>query len=295
MKPQPTMASLQQVVDIAIDAGKEILAVYAGEFEVERKGDGSPLTAADRRADALIHARLQRLAPHIPRLSEESALQPFAQRRAWRRFWLIDPLDGTKGFVQRNGEFTVNIALLEANRPVLGVVYAPLTGVAYYAAAAIGAFKREAKPPPTPIRVKKFNLDKAVMVVSRAHVGAAVAAYRARLAREVAQLEIAHMGSSMKICLVAEGSADVYPRLGPTSEWDTAAAQCILESAGGRLTTVGGQPLQYNKANILNPWFVAGGDPEFAWHQFAQGLESAADTDAAQPPGDPLINEPLSD
>lgn len=264
---------LEKVVGIAVDAGREILDVYAGEFEVAIKSDGSPLTEADCRADALIRARLQRLAPNIPIWSEESTTQAFEQRRTWHRFWLVDPLDGTKGFVQRSDEFTVNIALMEANSPILGVVYAPVTGVAHYATAKAKAFKVTLGGKPMPICVKKFNREKVIMVASRAHPSVAVETYRARLAKQVKQVETTGLGSSMKICLVAEGLADIYPRLGPTSEWDTAAAQCVLEAAGGRLTTLCGTPLQYNKQNILNPWFLASGDPEFNWHAFAHDLE----------------------
>ncbi len=269
--PSPT-AQLRQVLDIAIAAGREILDVYAGSFQVEHKRDGSPLTQADRRAHRLIHERLQRLDPQTPLLSEESDASTFAQRRAWRRFWLVDPLDGTREFVKRNDEFTVNIALIEGGRAVLGVVHAPAKGVSHYAAAGVGAFKSGADGKATPIRVKKFERAKAIMVSSRSHAGAAVEAYRARLADEADEVEVTGMGSSLKICLVAEGLADIYPRLGPTSEWDTAAAHCVLESAGGSMTTLCGVPLRYNKADILNPWFLAGGDPKFDWSALAHGL-----------------------
>ncbi len=270
--------ALQQVVAIAIDAGAEILDVYAGEFEVAVKDDGSPLTLADRRAHDLIDQRLRRLDPGIPVLSEESDATVLAQRRQWKRYWLVDPLDGTREFVKRSDEFTVNIALIEGNRPVMGVVYAPVKGVSFYAAAATagvgaGAFKRGADGKPAPIRVKQFNREKAIMVTSRSHATAAVETYRARLAREVEEVEVTGMGSSLKICLVAEGLADIYPRLAPTSEWDTAAAQCVLESAGGRLTNLAGQPLIYNKPNILNPRFLASGDSGFDWVGLAFGLE----------------------
>ena len=264
---------LERVVDIAIAAGGEILEVYAGDFEVEVKGDGSPLTEADRRAHLLIEKQLRQLDPDIPVLSEESGAEAFAQRRKWGRFWLVDPLDGTKGFVRRNDEFTVNIALIEGSRPVLGVVYTPVTRISHYAAAGVGAFKAGRERKPAPIRVKKFTREKVVMVASRSHAGAAVEAYRARLAGEVEQVETTAIGSSLKICLVAEGLADIYPRLGPTSEWDTAAAHCVLECAGGSMMTLSGASLKYNKKDILNPWFLAAGDPEFDWAELARGLE----------------------
>lgn len=264
---------LQQVVAIAIAAGAEILDVYAGEFEVEMKGDGSPLTQADRRAHELIHARLHRLAPDIPLLSEESDAAAFAARRGWRRFWLVDPLDGTKEFVKRSDQFTVNIALIDGNRPVLGVVHAPVTGVSYYADSSARAFRVGADGKAAAIRVKKFDRKKAVMVTSRSHSTAAVDAYRTRLASAAGQVEVTGMGSSLKICVVAEGLADIYPRLGPTSEWDTAAAHCVLEAAGGSVTTLCGKTLTYNKESILNPWFLAGGDREFDWTALARGIE----------------------
>lgn len=269
---------LEKVVEIAIVAGTAILEVYANAFKVEIKADGSPLTEADRRADQIIREGLQKLNPDIPLLSEESETQAFAERRDWHRFWLVDPLDGTKEFVKRSGDFTVNIALIEGDHAVLGVVYTPLKRVVHYATRNAGAFKRELPPDtdgndsggkPQPIRVKKFNREKVVLVTSRSHASKAVEVYRSRLAAEVEEVEIAKMGSSMKICLIAEGLADIYPRLGPTSEWDTAAAHCVLESAGGSLTSVTGEPLRYNKENILNPWFLASGDPEFNWHDFA--------------------------
>ncbi len=276
---------LQQVVAIAIAAGAEILDVYAGEFEVEIKGDGSPLTEADRRAHELIHRRLLQLDPAIPLLSEESDAEAFAARHGWHRFWLVDPLDGTKEFVKRSDQFTVNIALIEGDRPVLGVVHAPVSGVSYYAAhgvntggatgttSATEAFRAGSDGKATPIRVKKFDRKKAVMVASRSHSGAAVEAYRARLAGEAERVEVTGMGSSLKICVVAEGLADIYPRLGPTSEWDTAAAHCVLEAAGGSVTTLAGERIRYNKENIRNPWFLAGGDREFDWTALARGLE----------------------
>ncbi len=274
----PMNNELQQVVDIAIDAGAEILEVYAGQFEVEMKEDGSPLTQADRRAHELIQRRLRQLYPDIPLLSEESDPEAFAERRRWNRFWLVDPLDGTKEFVRRSDQFTVNIALIEENRPVLGVVHAPVTGVSYYAGEVVPqktptqAFRSDANGK-VPIQVKKYNPKKAIMVASRSHSGSAVEAYRARLADEAEQVEIIRMGSSLKICLVAEGLADIYPRLAPTSEWDTAAAHCVLEAAGGSVTALSGEPLEYNKANILNPWFLAGGDRKFDWTTLAHGIQ----------------------
>lgn len=266
---------LRQVADIARAAGREIMAVYdrGAGIEVETKSDGSPLTQADRRAHDLIHAQLARLAPEIPLLSEESGDEAFQARRGWRKFWLVDPLDGTRGFVQRNDQFTVNIALIDAGRPVLGVVFAPLTGALYAADAGGGAFKTSPAGAPRRIRVKPLDRRKAVMAVSRAHAGPRTQAYRARLADAFESVETTALGSSLKICQVAEGAADIYPRLSPTSEWDSAAAHCILEAAGGGVTDVDGDALRYNKADILNPWFLAGGAREFDWAAPARGLE----------------------
>ncbi len=266
---------MDAVVDIAIAAGEEILDVYNREdFEVETKGDGSPLTLADRRAHARIAGRLAELTPDIPLLSEESGSSAFAARREWTRFWLVDPLDGTKEFVRRNGEFTVNIALVVEGEAVLGVVHTPVTGVSHFATLADGAFRRAAGKDAESIHVRKLPADEIVMVASRSHAGEAVQHYRDNLERMYAPVTVASMGSSLKICLVAEGRADIYPRLGPTSEWDTAAAHCVLEAAGGSVTRLDGTPLRYNKADILNPWFLASGDPEFDWCVAAEGLST---------------------
>lgn len=269
---------LQQVADIARAAGREIMAVYdrAGAIAVETKTDGSPLTQADRRAHAVIHAQLAQLAPEIPLLSEESGPEAFAARRGWRRFWLVDPLDGTRGFIQRNDQFTVNIALIDAGRPTLGVVFAPLSGELYAADGGDGggAFKVSADDAgdsgPRRIRVKPVDRRRVILAVSRAHAGPRTAAYRARLAAVFDSVDTVAIGSSLKICLVAEGAADIYPRLSPTSEWDTAAAHCILAAAGGGVTDVDGRPLRYNKTDILNPWFLAVGDPAFDWAKLAR-------------------------
>ncbi len=264
---------LSQVVEIAVAAGDEILQIYHNEdFDVEVKGDGSPLTVADRRAHLLIEAALGQLTPEIPVLSEESAAMVFELRRDWDRFWLVDPLDGTKEFVKRNGEFTVNIALIDKAKPVMGVVHTPVKNISHYAEKGIGAFKSSPDHPTRPISVRQINPERVVMVASRSHAGEAVETYRTNLSRQVGAVEIASMGSSLKLCLVAEGSADIYPRLGPTSEWDTAAAHCVLETAGGSVIRLDGSTLIYNKENILNPWFLACGDPEFTWTAPALGI-----------------------
>jgi len=268
---------LDAVRELARAAGRAILDVYERGFEVVEKADGSPLTQADRAAHELLAAGLPELAPGVPLLSEESAAAPYQTRAAWERFWLVDPLDGTKEFVSRNGEFTVNIALIERGRPVLGVVYVPVLGMAYYACRGRGAFKHKGTEPPRALRVRPHPDDsrdgggraasgtaaggKPMVAASRSHAGAHLAAFLARLGPHTT----VSMGSSLKFCLVAEGAADVYPRLGPTMEWDTAAAQCIVEEAGGQVLDRHGRPLTYNKPDLHNPWFVVGGADARVW------------------------------
>jgi 3'(2'), 5'-bisphosphate nucleotidase len=248
---------------IARDAGRAILEVYGrAEFAVARKSDDSPLTEADQAAHAIIADALAQLDDDMPVLSEESQPAEVATRRSWRRYWLVDPLDGTKEFVKRNGEFTVNIALVDDTRAVLGAVYAPVLDRLYSGAVGLGAWRADAGGPSEPIAVRATAELPLRVVGSRSHPTPELAQYLAALPPH----QITDMGSSLKICLVAEGSADVYPRLGPTSEWDTAAAQAILESAGGRMIDLAGRPLRYNsKDDLLNPNFVAFGDQQRDW------------------------------
>ena len=252
---------LPAVIDIARRAAGAILEVYDGEFAVEHKDDHSPLTAADRAAHGVIVAGLQALTPQWPVLSEESVAVPYAQRRAWRRYWLVDPLDGTREFVKRNGEFTVNIALIDAGRPVLGVVQVPVRGEVYAAAAGAGAFHLSASGARRPLQVATYRGGPLRVVASRSHGSPQLAQLLAALPGH----RIVSIGSSLKICLVAAGEADFYPRHGPTSEWDTAAAQCVLEQAGGQLTDFELRPLRYNKESLLNPPFLAFGAGERPW------------------------------
>lgn len=243
---------LDRLKDIAVAAGRRILEVYDSDFAVQAKDDRSPLTEADLAAHWEIIAGLRALTPDIPVLSEESANIPWSIRSTWTRYWLVDPLDGTREFVKRNGEFTVNIALVEDSRPVMAVVHVPVTGVSYSADAG-SAWKDD-----RPIRTRIPAADPPVLVSSRSHAGDSLAAFLAALGPH----ELTSIGSSLKLCLVAEGVADFYPRLGPTSEWDTAAAQCVVESAGGRVTDVEGEPLRCNrKDSLLNPHFFVMGDP----------------------------------
>jgi len=253
---------LPAVLETVAAAGRAILEVYASDHAVEYKSDESPLTRADRAAHEILAARLAALDPAIPVLSEESeAAHARAVRGGWRQFWLVDPLDGTREFIGRNGEFTVNVALVRDHRPVLGVVAAPALGITYYAAEGMGAFRRSDVGEAEPIRVRAAA-DPLVVVGSRSHRGDSLDAVLARLGPH----ELRPMGSALKFCIVAEGAADFYPRLGPTSEWDTAAAQAVLEQAGGAVTTLDGRPLRYNERDtLLNPHFIAYGDAARGW------------------------------
>lgn len=252
---------LLEATALAREAGRLILEVYASSFSVQQKEDRSPLTEADLRSEKLILAGLKRITPEIPVLSEESAQAPYATRRHWDRLWVVDPLDGTKEFVQRNGEFTVNIALVHNQRPVLGIVHAPVLERTYYACEGVGAFRSDAQAAGKAIRVAKRGAAPVRVVGSRSHRGSSLDAFLAR----VGPHELVEVGSSLKLCLVAEGQADVYPRLGPTSEWDTAAGQCVLEQAGGHVLKLDGEPLEYNRENTLNPNFFGFADADTDW------------------------------
>lgn len=256
---------LPAVVSLAQHAGDAILRIYPQDFAVKRKGDDSPLTAADIAAHHCIMDGLEKLSPEIPCLSEEGADIPFAERSRWSRFWLIDPLDGTREFIKGNGEFTVNIALIDQGRPVLGVVHAPVLANTYFAAEGAGAWLQVHDAPAVPIRCTATARPPRV-VASRSHITPELEALLARLPAHAAL----NIGSSLKFCLVAEGKADFYPRTGPTSEWDTAAGQCVVEQAGGSVTDTAGQSLRYNtKESLLNPHFLVQGEPAYPWlHYF---------------------------
>ena len=249
---------LQQVVSLAVKAGDAILEIYNGPaFQVTQKEDKSPLTAADLASHHTILKGLREITPEWPVLSEESEDTPYETRRAWSIFWLVDPLDGTKEFLKRNGEFTVNIALIEGDAPILGVVYAPASKRMYFAARGAGAFRQQ-NGETLPIRVQPGTGGSTRVIVSRSHGSDETETYT----RQYGKCEFVPMGSSLKFCLVAEGVADVYPRSGPTMEWDTAAAHCIVEQAGGAVTAADGSPLRYNKQSLLNPGCLASGLPE---------------------------------
>lgn len=245
----------EKVCGIALNAGRVILEIYNGDdFDVEFKQDSSPLTRADLASQQVIEEGLAAAFPDLPLLSEESAQVSFEQRKDWKRYWLVDPLDGTKEFLKRNGEFTVNIGLIEGGVPILGVVYAPVLDRLYWGYES-SAWCRNSDGAVRPIRViqKQETVRPFKVVASRSHRSPELEQYLESLPAH----ECVAMGSSLKLCLVAEGQAHLYPRIGPTMEWDTAAADAVVRAAGGQVTTLDGEPLVYNKPNLLNPYFLA--------------------------------------
>lgn len=266
---------IDPVIDIAQDAGELILQVYRGEFEVEIKGDGTPLTIADQRSHQLICQRLMELTPDIPILSEESVGIDYETRRQWQTFWLVDPLDGTKEFIKQSGEFTVNIALMVENQPVLGVVHTPVKEWTHWGWHSGGAWKQVGTGVAEQISCNQFDGGTATVVASKSHGQAKLQQFLDNLKAREGDYQVANMGSALKICLVAEGKGDIYPRLGLTSEWDTASAHIIIREAGGRIMQPDGNEVIYNKANILNPYFLAIGAGEYDWISLLQGIDTA--------------------
>ena len=301
---------LNPLFELAVEAGRAILVVYESEdFQTQHKEDASPLTLADRNSHEIIDAGLRRLTPEIPILSEEGRSIPFEERAGWEELWLVDPLDGTKEFIKRNGEFTVNIALVRHGEPVLGVIYAPVRDEAWLgvaprrqqehtdavplahkvtSAASHATATGPSTVPGTPIEVRDRELNRIAVIASRTHMNPETQTFIDRVAAEAgpdADIEIVNVGSSLKLCYVAEGRADLYPRYAPTREWDTAAGHAIVRAAGGEIYQAGSDadlpqttspdareadgasldareaphtsvPLRYNKENLLNPWFV---------------------------------------
>ncbi len=261
--------NIQDIIDIAKQAGKVIMAVYEKDFEVEFKADESPLTEADTKANDIIVAGLERLSTNyalptnIPILSEEGKEIPYEVRKNWEYFWLVDPVDGTKEFVKKNGEFTVNIALIHKNTPVLGVVYAPALNETYWAKQGEGAFKEELiEDKPQTVKLPKAKVRKEgelIVVASKSHMSAETEEFINQLTTKDQKPTTKSVGSSLKICLVAEGEADIYPRLGPTMEWDTGAAHAIVNEAGMQLQKYENRQYlvhKYNKKSLLNSWFI---------------------------------------
>ena len=254
--------NVETITDIARKAGKRILDVYqTADFEsiTDYKADNSPLTLADKAAHEVIEKELTHFYPEIPILSEEGRAIPYEERKHWKRFWLVDPLDGTKEFIKRNGEFTVNIALIENGEPIMGVVYVPVQDKMYWSHPGGSAFVQEGNASPRPLTVNTFTSKDPglAFVVSRSHLSPEVKEY----IDQYAEPKSISMGSSLKFMVIAEGNAEIYPRLGPTMEWDTGAAHAILKAAGGVIfENESGDPLTYNKENLLNPWFIARGN-----------------------------------
>jgi len=246
-------ALLDEVIEISRRAGQAIMDIYRQGIEVTQKADDSPLTQADLASHYIITSALQQLSPDLPCLSEEAADIDFATRSGWNEYWLIDPLDGTKEFIKRNGEFTVNIALIRDHEPVLGVVHIPVSGETFSGSRTLGAQRISEQNETVTIRVRKPSAIPLVVVGSRSHANPVIERYLQQLGEH----ELISMGSSLKFCVVAEGKADFYPRLGPTSEWDTAAAHAVVVGAGGKVVKLDGQPLRYNqKDSLLNPDFL---------------------------------------
>jgi 3'(2'), 5'-bisphosphate nucleotidase len=262
LKAGKTESLIDDIIAISRRAGAAINRIYRQDFEVVQKEDASPLTQADLASHCLIRDALLALTPDIPFLSEESVALDYASRAHWREYWLVDPLDGTKEFIKRNGEFTVNIALVRDHEPVMGVVHVPVSGVTYWGITGSGAMRVDRNGHAQAISVRRPCPEPVVVVGSRSHANPRLEQHLAALG----SYELVSMGSSLKFCLVAEGKADFYPRLGPTSEWDTAAAHAVVIAAGGKVVTLDGQALRYNsKASLLNPEFLVIADPGRNW------------------------------
>ena len=240
-------------VEIAKEAGKAITEIYNSDFDYQLKKDLSPITAADNLSHNIITERLKILTPKIPILSEENCDIPYKIRSQWTQYWLVDPLDGTKEFIKKNGEFTVNIALIENNNPIFGIIHIPVTNETYWGSKVNGSFYSTENNDAEPISVSENNQNSMRIVASRSHPSEMLNS----LLESIADYEIIEVGSSIKFCLIASGQADCYPRFGPTSEWDTAAGEAIVRFAGGHLVTANGDLMSYNlKRDYLNPNFI---------------------------------------
>ena len=249
---------LAPVIDLVRAAGRAILPHWRSDVQVQHKADASPVTVADLAAHHLLADGLRALAPDIPVLSEEDCNLSLAERAGWTRWWLVDPLDGTKEFIAGSEEFTVNVALIERGRVLFGVVGIPANGRCYYGGAEFGAWRADAEGGVQPLQVRQQPAQGFTVVASRRHSSPAQEHLLDGLRQRFGELELASVGSSLKFCLLAEGAADCYPRLAPTSQWDTAAAQGVLEGAGGEVLAISGTPLGYEaRESYLNPSFLA--------------------------------------
>ena len=256
---------LPEIDNIARCAGNEILKIYKTDFSVTNKEDNSPLTVADTAAHEVICKNLSLLTPEIPILSEESSHIDFSERKNWKQYWLVDPLDGTREFIKKNDEFTVNIALIDGHQSVLGVVHVPVISTSYLAAINHGAYKDDKKNRMGKISVRKINKNDITIAGSRSHGNKRQQSFISK----IKNAKVLSVGSSKKFCLVAEGKADIYARFGSTSEWDTAAAQCIVEESGGKVIDENLNPIKYNtKSSLINPSFFVIADMSFNWDKF---------------------------
>ena len=252
---------IEQLIEISKDAGKAILEVYNSNFGHQIKEDLSPLTKADTLSNNIICERLKVITPDISILSEENSNIPFNIRSSWEQYWLVDPLDGTKEFIKKNGEFTVNIALIENNTPIFGIIHLPVTNETYWGSSTKGSFYIKGNNQETKLCVENNIRSQVRIVASRSHPSKMLDT----LLEEIGEYKIITKGSSLKFCLIAKGQADIYPRLGPTSEWDIAAGHAIVKFAGGSLLTIDRKPMQYNLTkNNLNPYFVVASREDIA-------------------------------
>lgn len=260
---------VETLLALVEQAGEAIMEVYSQDFDVQTKDDDSPLTQADLTAHRILEDGLKKLTPELPVFSEEGVAPDFAERRRWARYWLIDPLDGTKEFVSRNGEFTVNVALIDGHQAVLGYVGVPAQNILFWGDVSSGQAWRRQGGTTTSIRTRRYQPHEPLVVVaSRNHGGERLEQYLDAIATRFGPVDRTPIGSSLKLCILAEGKADLYPRLGLTSEWDIAAAHAVLAAAGGDLWTADGSPMRYNsKESVLNPEFIAVGDSGFGWKE----------------------------
>ena len=244
---------ISSAIEIAKEAGEAIIEIYNSDFDYQLKKDLSPITAADNLSHNIILERLESLTPEIHILSEENCDIPYKIRTQWTKYWLVDPLDGTKEFINKNGEFTVNIALIDNNTPILGIIHIPVTDETYWGSKVNGSFYSNEKDDAERINVADNHQNPIRLVVSRSHPSEMLNS----LLEKLVDYEIIEVGSSIKFCHIASGGADLYPRFGPTSEWDTAAGEAIVNYAGGHVVTAGGDSMNYNsKEDYLNPNFI---------------------------------------
>ncbi len=268
--------------DLVRKAGAAVLDVYHSDFDVTTKEDRTPLTLADRRSHEILAAGLRELTPNVPILSEEGKDVPYSKRRSWERFWLVDPLDGTKEFIKRNGEFTINVALIEKDRPILGIVYVPDQGRLFLGITDRGAWEKT-ETETRPLKILPPPPDRPLVVVSsRSHPSSDMEAFLEKLPPHQRRPR----GSALKFCSVAAGEADFYPRFGPTWEWDTAAGHAVVTAAGGVVVDPRGIPLRYNKPELINGYFLVA--PSLQWLQETGMLDIAAQVLEEHGKGNPV-------